>query len=159
MTPKFMVDNPQNWVSFCPATSSLGAYVNVIRERPQRRKMQWHRYGSMRYKCEKGDWATESRRMLQKHEEKEHRLQCGHCAVPFAEFGVFRAHLRDAHAAAPPRDNLCEFCPYATAFPANLRKHVRARHLKEARFACHLCDYTAVWSSMLKAHKIAAHCS
>ena len=35
---------------------------------------------------------------------------------------------------------------------------VRALHLKE-EVRCHLCDFTAVWRPLLKAHKIKVHCS
>ena len=34
----------------------------------------------------------------------------------------------------------------------------RALHLKE-EVKCHLCDFTAVWRPLLKAHKIKVHCS
>ena len=34
----------------------------------------------------------------------------------------------------------------------------RALHLKE-EVKCHLCDFTAVWRPLLKAHKIKVHCN
>ena len=73
-------------------------------------------------------------------------------------FNSLRYHLEKVHLTVPPKDKMCEYCSYTTAYPSALTKHVKAIHLKEERFKCNLCDFTAVWSVVLRDHKKNVHC-
>ena len=73
-------------------------------------------------------------------------------------FNSLRHHLEKVHLTVPPKDKMCEYCSYTTAYPSALTKHVKAIHLKEERFKCNLCDFTAVWSVVLRDHKKNVHC-
>ena len=113
-----------------------------------------------KFKCDKGDFATNSEILFQQHTEKEHKLKCGHCEFAFVTHKVYARHLAEVHQKTkPPKDQACQFCPYVTAFQANLQKHVRGKHSKEASYHCNLCDFGANWSNMLKDHKIKVHCT
>ena len=110
-------------------------------------------------KCGKCDFVTKSPKHLQMHEKYPHTVSCELCEYMGLSDKFLVAHVKSRHSGQPvPKRNQCHYCPYATETRSALDKHIRALHLKQ-KLQCPLCDFTAVWSPLLRAHKIKVHCS
>ena len=85
-------------------------------------------------------------------------IRCESCDYQGVSDRYLMAHMKVKHSQRAPKRNQCQYCPYAAQTMGILTKHIKALHLKEEA-KCHLCDFTAVWRPLLKAHKIKVHCS
>lgn len=89
-------------------------------------------------KCKTCEFATPSRKALREH-EKTHNvrtLKCPQCQYACSSNSALRNHI---HIHSTERPFKCEFCPYASRQPGNVRTHKKKRHPEKLQRAKKTC--------------------
>ena len=107
-------------------------------------------------------YKTSQKANLQRHLENVHNTQekkfiCDKCTnKTFRDEFELNEHIRGKHDKV--KDQVCNYCGYATSWRSALRKHNKMVHQVEGtKFKCKLCRYESDWEASLQKHVKSIH--
>ena len=160
---KHMLDTHQKVVKLarsltCNDCGHLTETESSLAEHAKKEHERGEEDNRTKLECGRCDFVTRREHKLKMHQSLPHPIRCELCDYQGVSDRFLIVHMRVKHSQAAPKRNQCQYCPYAAQSMGILTKHIRALHLKE-EVKCPLCDFTAVWRPLLKAHKIKVHCN
>jgi len=106
------------------------------------------------HQCDDCEYKSCFRKDLKKHMKAVHgkMLQAIEAFVPDVESEHF-SEVGKVHLQAKETTQ----CPHCNKFLANLKEHIKAVHMKEKNYFCHLCAYNTLFKSDLMKHDELVH--
>ena len=113
--------------------------------------------GKKQYSCDKCEYWTTYKQLLQRHQMNKHEgvsYPCNECDLKYADPRTLKMHQSTKHQGVMYE---CDQCSYSASRPDSLRYHKTAIHNEGIKYPCDKCSYQGSRKSVLKIHQQVKH--